>query len=74
MKQVNFDAKEIEKIEDLLTLCRDEAEKQGWRGDDDDFEYTEADMDSVTDDLGYKPTRKQWEEAGLKHVGGRHCA
>jgi len=65
---------ENEELRSLLENCVDEARKMGWEGDFDDYTFTQADLDWVTDQLGYKPTKEEWEAVGLRHVGGSHVA
>ena len=35
---------------------------------------TAADLEWITTKLGYKPSRKAWEDAGLKGVGAAHIS
>jgi len=64
----------IDRIKGLLADCRSEARKQGWTGSDASYEYTAYDMAWITGQLGYKPSREDWEQAGLRYVGSEHVA
>jgi len=57
-----------------LDECFHDAREQGFEGDRDQWRPTEADLEYVTDKPGHKPTREQWEHAGITWVGGRHCS
>jgi len=70
----NFGYEENEELRALLEKCVDEAREMGWKGDFDDYTFTQADLDWVTDQLGYKPTEDEWKASGLRHVGGSHVA
>lgn len=61
-----------ERIRSMLKSCIDDARKQGWIGDDSDYEHTEEDLEWVTTELKRRPTREEWAAAGLSHVGDAH--
>lgn len=63
-----------EAIRSYAAECRDTAREQGWEGEDDDFEYTTADMDYITSQVGRLPTREEWASAGFGYVGSKHVA
>lgn len=56
----------------LIASCETEARANGFTGEG--WEPTDADLDWVTDQLGRKPSREEWADAGYPHVGGRHVA
>ncbi len=55
-----------------LALCRSLAREQGWEGADAEYQYTAEDLHFVTDEIGRKPTREEWAEAGIRWVGEDH--
>ena len=61
-----------ERLTQLVTGCIEKAREQGWTGADSEYEHTAGDLEWVTDELGYLPTREQWKEVGLLYVGGGH--
>lgn len=65
-----------EAIRSYAAECRDAARERGWEGEDDDFEYTPADMEYITGQgqVGRLPTREEWAAAGFGWVGNAHCA
>lgn len=71
-------ATDTDRIRRLLAGCVAEARKAaGSRVDEidwDDYEYTAADLEYVTDTLGRKPAREEWAEAGCRGVGSAHVA
>lgn len=64
--------KRQQRIRSLLEECVQEARDQGFEGSADEYDYTAADLEWVTDQLGYKPTRRDWEGAGLEYIGSAH--
>lgn len=60
-----------------IALCEADARAQGWVGDC-VFEPTFLECASIALDvrkeIGRMPTKAEWEAAGYKYVGGRHCA
>lgn len=62
----------INRMEKLLSECREEAVREG--ADPETWKPTEADLDWIVDQLGFKPTREEWKKAGLEWVGGQHCS
>jgi len=66
--------KRIDQIEEKLEECYRTAYEAGFDGKFDEYDFTEADLSWITDELGYKPTKAEWEKAGLSWVGGAHCA
>lgn len=60
------------RLRELLDDCVHAAREQGFDGADSDYEFTPADVDYVTDALGYLPTSQQWVDAGLRWVGDAH--
>ena len=52
--------------------CVASAREQGYVGAAADYQMTEADLESITDALGYRPTRKEWAVAGVHLLGDRH--
>lgn len=59
-------------LSSLIASCESEARANGFSGEG--WEPTAADLDWVTDQLGRKPSREEWSEAGYPAVGGRHVA
>lgn len=57
-----------------LDACIAEARRQGYDGPDTGYEFTAADLDAVTSALGGLPTRAEWADAGLPHVGSAHVS
>ena len=65
----------IQQIRDLLEECVAEANSVYAEEHQITFEeknWTPADLEYVTDELGYKPTRAEWRSAGLNWVGDAH--
>lgn len=58
-------------LSSLIAHCEEEWRKQGAEGD---IDLTADDCDWITDTLGRKPSREEWADAGLPHVGSRHVA
>ncbi len=56
----------------LLASCISDARANGFDGADAEYEYTVADLEYVTDQLGRKPSREEWVAAGLRYVGSVH--
>jgi hypothetical protein len=54
-----------------IEACRAEAMKEGFDPET-EWEPTEADAEFVIEELGRKPTRQEWADAGWKYVGGKH--
>ena len=70
-------ARNTDEIRTLLEECVAEANEQAaaeHQVDFADYDFTGADLEYVTDELGRKPTREEWDKAGLEWVGGAHCA
>lgn len=59
-----------EKIRHLAADCAREARLQGFDGDR--YELTAADCDWITEQIGRKPSRSEWREAGFPNIGSRH--
>lgn len=64
-------------IRDLARECVVAANREGWVGGVAEYEYTESDCryieGAVKVRYGRMPTREEWAEAGMPHVGGKHC-
>lgn len=60
----------MNKITEALKVCEAAAREQGLQGS---FTPTELDLDSICQELGRKPTREEWLEAGLRWIGDDHC-
>jgi hypothetical protein len=54
--------------------CIAEARRNGYDGTDRDYQLTALDCDSITNTLGYKPTREEWADAGYRFIGDKHVA
>jgi hypothetical protein len=64
----------IATIQEALADCIAEARREGYLADDELYECIPADLESVEQELGRKPTREEWAEAGLPNVGSAHVA
>ena len=65
----------IRKIRKLLQECVDEQNAVAAEEHQVTFKeknFTGADLEYVTDELGSKPTRAEWRRAGLSWVGDAH--
>ena len=59
----------VEQIKTELADCEAAARREGWEGA---WEPTAADLESVCAALGHKPSREEWQSAGLGWVGDAH--
>lgn len=64
--------KDTDRIGQILDECIECAREQGYEGKDNDYVFTEPDLEAVIEELGYKPTREQWYAAGCYDIGGSH--
>ena len=65
---------QVAAIRTLLSEVIAMAREAGYTGSDDDYEFTEADIDHVIECIGFKPTREAWHAAGFAWIGNGHCA
>ena len=59
----------MSKLPDLIESCREEWRKNGAT---DPIDLTADDCEWIVSQLGRKPTREEWADAGLPDVGGAH--
>ena len=61
-------------LSSLLASCITEARAQGYTGPDAAYTFTAEDLRWVVEQFGRKPTREEWADVGLAHVGDAHIA
>ena len=59
-------------LRNLIEECRTEWRRQG--SDETHGDLSPADCDWIISQLGRKPTREEWRDAGFRYVGSAHCA
>ncbi len=59
-------------IRAALASCISAARAEGYTGTDREYEYAPSDMEYVITRVGFRPTRAEWEDAGLRYIGSAH--
>jgi len=62
----------LPELDELLAECRSEAERQG--APRSGWEPTAEDLEWICAELGRKPSREEWTDAGWPLVASCHCA
>jgi hypothetical protein len=54
--------------------CLRAARAEGFDGLDSEFELTKYDIEYMLNVLGRKPSREEWNDAGLPGMGSQYCS